>query len=179
MTVLIVDDVIMMRGILKDMLIRYCDIKPEHIYEAVDGEDALRKYKLMRPLIVLLDIAMPGMNGIETVKELMKVDSSAYIVMCAASSDETDIRECISAGALDYILKPPNPDRVRNAIHNAAKRMLINLPDSNTMDISTETSSDIPKPSTLEEKVLHLEREIESLKAETALLWKVVGADMR
>ena len=173
MTILIADDVIMMRGILKDMLVRYCDVKLIDIYEAGNGAEAVEKYKALKPMLVLLDISMPTMNGIDAVREIMKFDPTANIIMIAASSDENSVRQCIDAGAMDYIIKPPSPERVMKAIREALSRMVKSLPhpDDHRDSIFASSSSH----ENLADRVEHLESEVESLKAEMALLWKVIG----
>jgi len=116
MSILIVDDAGIMRMILRDILMRFGHFKKEDIFEAVDGEDAIRKYRKHEPEVVLCDIAMPDMDGIEVVKKLKEFDPNVKIIMCTASSDQSDVRECVSAGAKDYIIKPPKPERVMQAI---------------------------------------------------------------
>ena len=116
MTVLIVDDAGIMRMILKDILVRYGKYSQNDIFEAADGEEAISKYKEHSPELVLCDIAMPDMNGIEVVKVLKGLNPDVKIIMCTASTDQSDVRECIKAGARDYIIKPPKPERVIQAI---------------------------------------------------------------
>ncbi|MCL2852175.1 MAG: response regulator [Defluviitaleaceae bacterium] len=119
MTVLIVDDTGIMRMILKDILIKFAGLKAYDIHEAADGREALQKYPIVKPHVVFLDIAMPDIDGIAAVRELMQRDPSAKIIMCTSSSDQTDIRDCIRAGAIDYIKKPPRPERVMQAYEKA------------------------------------------------------------
>ena len=115
-TVLIVDDASIMRMVMKDILQRYCKYEKHKIHEASDGHDAILKYGKVKPSVVLCDISMPGMNGIDVVKAIIEKDSEAKIIMITASNDEADVVECIRAGAKDYIIKPPKPERVVMAI---------------------------------------------------------------
>ena len=115
MTALIVDDTGIMRMIIKDILLKFAGLKDSDIHEAADGREALKKYHSFKPDIVFLDIAMPDIDGITVVKELMHADPSANIVMCTSSNDLEDVRICINAGAKDYIKKPPRPQRVMQA----------------------------------------------------------------
>ena len=115
-TVLIIDDASIMRMVMKDILQRYCKYEKYNIHEASDGHEAIHKYNRIKPTVVLCDISMPGMNGIDVVKAIIEKDPEAKIIMITASNDEADVVECIRAGAKDYIIKPPKPERVVVAI---------------------------------------------------------------
>ena len=115
-TVLVVDDASIMRMVMKDILQRYCKYEKYNIHEASDGHEAIHKYNKVKPAVVLCDISMPGMNGIDVVKSIIEKDPEAKIIMITASNDESDVVECIRAGAKDYIIKPPKPERVVVAI---------------------------------------------------------------
>ena len=115
-TVLIIDDASIMRMVMKDILQRYCKYEKYNIHEASDGHEAIHKYNRVKPSVVLCDISMPGMNGIDVVKAIIEKDPDAKIIMITASNDEADVVECIRAGAKDYIIKPPKPERVVVAI---------------------------------------------------------------
>ena len=116
MTILVVDDASIMRMILKDILMRYGQFSKSDIIEAAGGEEAIRKYKEHMPELVLCDIAMPDMSGVEVVKVLKQFNPDANIIMCTASTDKEDVKACVHAGAKDYIYKPPKPERVIKAI---------------------------------------------------------------
>ena len=115
-TVLVIDDASIMRMVMKDILLRYCKYEKFNIHEAHDGHEAIAKYSRIKPDVVLCDISMPGMNGIDVVKAIIEKDEDAKIIMITASNDEADVVECIKAGAKDYIIKPPKPERVMLAI---------------------------------------------------------------
>ena len=115
-SVLIVDDASIMRMVMKDILQRYCKYEKHKIHEASDGHEAIQKFNKVKPSVVLCDISMPGMNGIDVVKAIIEKDPDAKIIMITASNDEADVVECIRAGAKDYIIKPPKPERVVIAI---------------------------------------------------------------
>jgi two-component system chemotaxis response regulator CheY len=119
MKVLIVDDSPMVREILRDILVQFCDIKEEDLDEAEGGTSAIVKFMQMKPDLVLLDVIMPDMEGAEVVSELRRLDKQATIVMCTVSSDEEDMKECLRAGANGYIMKPPQPGRVVQAVATA------------------------------------------------------------
>lgn len=111
--VLVVDDAAFMRMMIKDILSKN---GYEVAGEAENGKRAVEKYKEVSPDLVLMDITMPEMNGIEAVKAIRKVDSNAKIVMCSAMGQQAMVIECIQAGARDFIVKPFQADRVLEAV---------------------------------------------------------------
>ncbi|MBU0495748.1 MAG: response regulator [Chloroflexi bacterium] len=107
--VLLVDDAAFMRRMMRDILTRQgLDI----VGEAPDGESAIERYVELQPDLVLMDITMPGMNGIEAVREILAHDPQARIVMCSAMGQRDLVMESLDAGARDFIVKPFYPDRV-------------------------------------------------------------------
>lgn len=111
--VLIVDDAAFMRMMIKDILSKN---GYEVAGEAENGLKAVEKYKELTPDLVLMDITMPEMNGIEAVKNIKAIDSSAKIVMCSAMGQQAMVIESIQAGARDFIVKPFQADRVLEAV---------------------------------------------------------------
>ena len=116
-TILIVDDVSIMRKMLRQVLIEHCGITLNNIFEAIDGADAVLMYKQHRTDIVFLDIAMPDKDGKTVIEELKNIDPGVIIVMCTGSGNKRNVIECIRTGAKDYIRKPINPDRVKEALN--------------------------------------------------------------
>ena len=114
--VLVVDDALFMRKMLGDIL------KKEGFEicgEAENGKEAVDKYKGLKPDLVTMDIVMPKMeeiDGIGAVKEIIKVDPQARIVMVSAMGQHALVVEAIQAGAKDFIVKPFQPSRVVEAI---------------------------------------------------------------
>ncbi|RLG11792.1 chemotaxis response regulator protein-glutamate methylesterase [Candidatus Pacearchaeota archaeon] len=103
--VLIVDDSILIRKMIKDMLSDVGDI--EIIGEARDGLDALDKIKTFKPDVVLLDYEMPGLNGIEVLKRIMKENPIPVIMFSAYSREGSYVAlKSLELGAFDYMLKP-------------------------------------------------------------------------
>ena len=163
MKVLIVDDASIARIVLKDALIKFLDFKPEDIYEAINGREALQKYPIVKPDLVFLDVAMPDINGITVVKELMKNDPSANIIMCTSSSDHSDMQHCLTSGAIDYIVKPPSVDRVKQAYEKVVRKTRT----ANSDVYAGKTNEPISMKSeidTLKERVEALEKEIDTIK---------------
>jgi two-component system chemotaxis response regulator CheY len=115
--VLIVDDASFMRAMLKDILVSGgFDLAGE----AVDGVEAVQKYKELRPDVVTMDIVMPLRSGIDAVKEIIALNKDARIIMCSALGQESLVLEAINAGAKDYIIKPFDPDKVVEMVKKVA-----------------------------------------------------------
>ena len=107
--ILLVDDAAFMRKVIKDTLSKngYTDL-----YEAVDGADAVEKFSEINPDLVIMDITMPNMDGLEALKAMRAKNGSANIVMCSAMGQEAMVIEAIKSGAKDFIVKPFKPDRI-------------------------------------------------------------------
>ncbi len=86
------------------------------VYKASDGLSAIRMMKEIQPDLVLLDIMMPGMSGIETLKELKKIDPDIPVIMVTGVTDEAVAKSAIEFGAYDYVAKPINFDYLNTAI---------------------------------------------------------------
>jgi two-component system chemotaxis response regulator CheY len=80
--------------------------------EATNGREAIDQYRAVRPDLVLMDIVMPEMDGIQATQEILREDPGATIVMCSAMGQEALIVEAIQAGARDFILKPFTEERI-------------------------------------------------------------------
>lgn len=107
--VLVVDDAIFMRKMVSDILEGH---GMEIVGEADNGQLAVEKYKELKPDLVTMDIIMPEMNGIDSVREIMSVDPQARIVMCSALGQQALVQDALAAGAKDFLIKPFNPSRV-------------------------------------------------------------------
>ncbi len=111
--ILIVDDAAFMRMMIKDVLTKNGF---EVVGEAENGLKAIEKYKELSPNLVVMDITMPEVDGIQAVKEIKKMDPNAKIVMCSAMGQQAMVIEAIQAGARDFIVKPFQADRVIEAV---------------------------------------------------------------
>ena len=109
MRVLVVDDAMFMRMMLKDILSKN---EYEVCGEAANGREAIDKYIELRPDLVLLDITMPEMDGITALKEIKHIDPQAVVVVCSAMGQQNMVIEAIQNGALDFIVKPFQQNRV-------------------------------------------------------------------
>lgn len=117
--VLIVDDHAVVRMGLKYALSLFMDI--ELAGELADGEGAAELMKRSGADVVLLDIRMPGKDGIATLGEMLAADSSAKVVMLTTSSMEEDVYAALNAGAKGYVLKDRNPENIVKAIRAVAE----------------------------------------------------------
>ena len=108
-TVLITDDTAFMRMTLRNVIEKngYTVVG-----EAADGEQAVALYKELKPDMVTMDITMPKMDGITAIKEIMKVDPQAKIIVCSAMGQKPMVIEALSAGAKDFLVKPFDAERV-------------------------------------------------------------------
>ncbi len=111
--ILIADDALFMRATLKKTLIGGGH---EVVFEAENGAIAVAQYQTLAPELVMLDITMPEMDGIEALKQIMAANSEAKVIICSALGQENKVREAISAGARDYIVKPFNPEKLLAAV---------------------------------------------------------------
>ena len=111
--ILICDDAAFMRMMIKDILTKN---GYNVAGEAENGLKAIDKYKEVHPDLVLMDITMPEMDGIQALKEIRKIDSSATVIMCSAMGQQAMVIESIQAGAKDFIVKPFQADRVIEAV---------------------------------------------------------------
>ena len=111
--ILLVDDAAFMRKVIKDTLSKagYTDL-----HEAVDGADAVEKYNALKPDLVLMDITMPNMDGLEALKAIRAADGNANVVMCSAMGQETMVIDAIRSGAKDFIVKPFKGERVLKTV---------------------------------------------------------------
>jgi DNA-binding response OmpR family regulator len=76
------------------------------VLSAMSGKEAIEIVKKEKPRIILLDINMRGMNGIETLKKIKEIDKDIIVIMVTGVKDDDVINEALSAGANDYITKP-------------------------------------------------------------------------
>ena len=101
--VMIVDDALFMRKLYHNMLEKD-DISI--VAEAANGYEAIALYQETRPDIVLMDITMPGMPGIEALEEIMRIDPEARVIMSSAMGQEAFVRESVKKGARGFLVKP-------------------------------------------------------------------------
>ena len=107
--ILTVDDAAFMRNIIKKTLEKagYTEI-----FEAIDGFQAIERFMQIKPNLVLLDITMPNLNGLEALRVIRTADPNANVVMCTAMGQESMVLEAMTYGAKDFIVKPFKADRL-------------------------------------------------------------------
>ncbi len=110
--ILIIDDSPFMRLILKKIFKK----EDYQFLESPGGLEAYELYKQENPDCVLLDIVMPKVQGPEILKKIKKYDPKAKIIMITAVGRENVMEKCADLGAIDYITKPFEEDRVREAV---------------------------------------------------------------
>jgi two-component system chemotaxis response regulator CheY len=111
--VLICDDAAFMRMMIKDILTKN---GYNVAGEAENGLKAIEKYNETKPDLVMMDITMPEMDGIQALKKIKEADPNATVIMCSAMGQQAMVIEAIQSGAKDFIVKPFQADRVLEAI---------------------------------------------------------------
>jgi DNA-binding response OmpR family regulator len=100
--VLVVDDELDARELLQAFLVA----KGYAVVTASDGEEALQKVKEERPHLILLDVRLPKLNGLEVLKHVREIDQEVGVIMITAVKEEDTGRQALQLGAFDYITKP-------------------------------------------------------------------------
>ena len=111
--ILIVDDAAFMRMMIKDILTKN---GYNVIAEAENGLKAIDKYNETKPDLVLMDITMPEMDGLQALKKIKGADANAKIIMCSAMGQQAMVIDSIQSGAKDFIVKPFQAERVLEAV---------------------------------------------------------------
>ena len=101
--ILVCDDAAFMRMMIKDILSKN---GYNVVGEAENGAKAVEKYNELKPDLVLMDITMPEMDGIEALKAIKAADAGALVIMCSAMGQQAMVIESIQSGAKDFIVKP-------------------------------------------------------------------------
>ena len=114
--VLIVDDLAFIKIVLRD-IIEKAGFRV--IGEASSGEQAIALYQDTRPDVVLMDITMPGMDGLTALEKIRTIDPAARVIICSALGQQRLILQAIRLGAKDFIVKPFQPQRVISALKKA------------------------------------------------------------
>ncbi|WP_163469010.1 response regulator [Fusobacterium sp. IOR10] len=112
-TVMIVDDALFMRKTIKKMFER---AGYEVVAEAENGKEALDKYMTKKPDVITMDIAMPVMDGLLSLKEILKIDETANVLMVSAIGQEELVGEALACGAKGFIVKPFTEELLMSAV---------------------------------------------------------------
>ncbi len=111
--IMLVDDAAFMRMMIKDTLKKNGF---EEIIEAANGQEAVNAYNEHHPDLVIMDITMPVMDGLQALQKIKSTDPSAVIVMCSAMGQENMVLDALKLGAQDFIVKPFKPDRIMKTV---------------------------------------------------------------
>jgi two-component system, chemotaxis family, chemotaxis protein CheY len=111
-TILVVDDAAFMRMMIRDILAREGYV----IQEAVNGRDAIEKFRESRPDLVTLDITMPEMDGVEALRAIREIDPEARVLMVSAMGQQKMIVDALESGAADFLVKPFQPTKVLQTV---------------------------------------------------------------
>ena len=106
---LVVDDAMIMRAIIKDTAKK---AGWEIAGEATNGAEAVKRFRELRPDMTTLDIVMPEMDGVEALRAIRQEAPEAKVVMISAIDQRAKLTECIQLGALDFIVKPFDKNRL-------------------------------------------------------------------
>ena len=115
--VMLVDDHQMVRNGLGTFLLVHEDL--ELVGEASDGEQALAVFERVRPDVVLMDLKMPRMDGVEATRALLERDPELRVIVLTSFKDETLVQDALHAGAIGYLLKDVDADRLAEAVRAA------------------------------------------------------------
>jgi len=100
--VLIVDD----EPDAVELLQEFLTGKGYEVITAPNGEEAIRRVKADRPHLILLDVRMPGMSGLDVLRQVRQIDQEVGVIMVTAVNEEETGRQALALGAFDYIVKP-------------------------------------------------------------------------
>ena len=114
--VLIADDLAFIKIVLRDILEKGGF---RVVGEASTGDEAITRYLDTRPDVVLMDITMPGMDGLTALKKIREIDPGARVIICSAIGQQRLIFQALEMGAKDFIVKPFQPQRVVSALKKA------------------------------------------------------------
>jgi DNA-binding response OmpR family regulator len=119
--ILVVDDEENFRHILSVILKK----ERYEVETASNGEEALQKVKEERPHLILLDVRMPNMTGLEVLRRVRGIDREVGVIMVTAVNEEETGREALQLGAFDYIVKPLDLDYLERSLWYKVTTMLL------------------------------------------------------
>jgi DNA-binding NarL/FixJ family response regulator len=119
LTVLLVDDHALVRRGFKRIL--EDDDEIEVVGEASDGEEAVRVAGKMRPAVIVMDCALPGINGLDATRRILHAQPETAILMLSMHSEDTLVRQALDAGARGYVLKSAMDLDLVNAVKRVAR----------------------------------------------------------
>jgi putative nucleotidyltransferase with HDIG domain len=117
-TILVVDD----EELIRSAIVAFLDDQGYETVSAASGEQALQIVRRQKVAALLLDVHLPGMNGIELVPQLLELEPSLAILMLTAVNDATTATLCMQRGAMDYLIKPVETEHLGRAVQRALQR---------------------------------------------------------
>ena len=158
-TVLIVDDHSVVRQGLRTFLGSETGI--EVVGEAADGAEAVEKARELVPDVVLMDIVMPGLNGIAATRQIAEISPTTRVLILTSFGEDDKVFPALKAGATGYLLKDATPEQLARAIRSVASGVVSLDPDvaSRVLDEFSTLDRGVPRAATLttrEEEVLSL-----------------------
>jgi len=108
-----------------ELLQEFLTSKGYEVITASDGEEALRKVKSERPHLILLDVRMPKMNGLEVLRQVRQIDKEVGVIMVTAVNEEETGRQALELGAFDYIVKPLDLEYLEKSLWYKVTTMIL------------------------------------------------------
>jgi DNA-binding NarL/FixJ family response regulator len=129
----------------------------EVVGEAADGRDAINKLPSLEPDVILLDLAMPGMGGLQAIPAILQIKPEMRILILTSFAEDSQVLEAIKAGALGYLMKDASPDELVSTIHTVylnrmslppelARKVMLRSPQSvaeHPLDVLTNREKDV------------------------------------
>ena len=158
--VLIVDDHAVVRQGLKAFLRVQDGI--EFVGEAENGEEAIERAGELEPDVIMMDLVMPGMGGVETMRKLRELGSDARVIVLTSFAEDDQVIAAVKAGAAGYLLKDVRPDELASAIRTVHEgdALLHPLVAAKLMSKVADAGSGETKPDTLTARELDVLKDI-------------------
>jgi len=128
--VLVVDDSLIIRKKITKLVVK---LGHEVLYSAKNGQDAIDSYIKEKADLTTMDITMPDMDGVSAVKEIIKRDANAKIIMVTSHGQEDMVIKSIQAGAVGYMLKPVTEDKLAIAIGEVFEKYAVEDDDDSEL----------------------------------------------
>lgn len=156
-TLLLIDDHPMLRNGLKQLIA--LDERLEVVAEAGNGIEGVALAQQHDPDLILLDLNMPGLNGLDTLSRLREISLSGRVVVFSVSDDEEDVVTALKRGADGYLLKDMEPEALLKALHQAAAGQTV-LSETLTPILVARLREDRPAPARDINQLTRRERDI-------------------
>jgi NarL family two-component system response regulator LiaR len=154
--VLVVDDHLVVRRGLSTLLVPRNGMKV--VGEAANGREAVELARSLRPDVIVMDMVMPGQDGLEAIKEIKQLDPEIRILVLTSFGEEARISAAVKAGALGYLLKDSSPDELFHAIRSVSQGNL-SVPHNLALKLVEELQRP-PEPAPPEQALTERERDV-------------------